>query len=253
MRIEEQQAKAALERVLAHQTEVTEGERKVAYLHGVIEQQQRAISEANSFTTNVPELLTKRETLLADIVLGFGAQEDLHSLDLQISAAKEELDQNTTRSASIASNAKQTIAGLQKKLQAAKEELAALQTQTPSITDSFLMAEAERVGTEYIEAIQVVADCHKQLMALNDVMIRFRNHDRKRGIVGYHNELALPLFNLDSHKKYDHPQNPEYRLLRVFLNRQQDAKYAAAAAERERIKALGVATNLEPRWTGTGW
>jgi len=239
---EETDSKKALDIVLRHQADVAEAEERVAYLQGVVEQQQGIIADAKSYVTNVPELMAKRENLLADFVLGHGNQDAIDTLDKEIAAAREELSKHTTRATSVTADAKQTIAGLKRKLEATREDLSELQSQTPSVIDSFLMIEAERLGAEYVDAALVTAEKHRQLLAMDALIVKHNNHERSKSIRGLYNmELHLPLFRLNCHRRHDNPNRREDQLYRAKETQLYDeVRTAAVDQERERITNLGV-------------
>jgi DNA repair exonuclease SbcCD ATPase subunit len=235
---------AAVVMVLGYQQEVKEAEEHVVALKAAITEQRERVQKANSFTTNVPELLTQRENLLADIVLNKRSNKELEELDAVIAGAQKELDENTANAGRVVPDAKAAIAGLERRLAEAEESLARLKEKKPEELWAFLLSEAERIGGEYSEACKVVAAKHRQLLAIDGIIKRITNYARNKTILtNWGVDLELPLFRLDACKGLAGNCQPGYeaRVKEAELTKN-DRRVMAAAEEQERarIAAMGI-------------
>jgi hypothetical protein len=233
-----------LQVVLQYQDEVKTTKDHIHTLKTAIREQRESIQQANSFTSTVPELLTCRENLLADIILKKRPESDLESLDLELQAAQSELDKNSAQAVKIVSQAKDAIAGLERQLAAAEQKLSLLQQQKPEILYEYLLSEAENVGSEYRELCIAITEKHRRLLAIDGLINKVTNYAHGKSIqTNWNVSLELPLFKLNACSGLAGNAKPgfEARVMEAQLTRVDDrVMNQAKDEERDRIISLGI-------------
>lgn len=226
----------ALENVLKYQGEVRAAVKSIADLEAAIEVHQSIINDANSYETRLPELHTRREDLLAEMVTGGASKEELANLDEEIRIEKERLDTFASNAAEAVPDAKQTIAGLRRKLGAAVADFEAMKSRKPAVLAAFLQAEAERIGADYMQLAMGLAEKYRLLLAYGPLM-----RTLNKGGVMPGREMVIPLFRgLETHQGYDKQHIPGEIWDIVMTRNVPDVLAAAINAERARIAGLGV-------------
>lgn len=237
---------AALREVLKYQQDVKEAEGLIVTLQAAIANQREQIQRANSFTTNVPELLGQRENLLADIALKKKDRQELEQLDATIAVARQELAANKANAAKVVPDAEAAIVGLERQLSVAKDSLTLLLSCKPKVVYDFLLSEAEQIGEEYAAGCMAVIAKYRNLLALDAIISSTPPFDKSKTIqTGWGVALELPLFKLKTLKALGDSSRPgfEARVHEAELIKH-DRSLVNAEVGRERARIIGLGVEL---------
>jgi hypothetical protein len=225
-----------LANVLEYQDKIREGVKTIAHLEAAIEVQQSIISAVTGYKTELPDLHTRREDLLAEIIADGASKEDLANLDEEIRIEKERLEGLVSHAAQSVPEAEQAIAGLRRKLEVAIAELDALNDRKPELLAAFLQAEAERLGGEYLQLTKELIVKYRLLLAYGPLL---REVDGGRVLPW--SGITIPLFQgLEAHRGQDSPNMPGEILEVVKARTYPNFMTDAIKEEKVRIAELGV-------------
>lgn len=243
-----------LQAVLQHQEDVKTALTTISTLENTIMAQRQMIHDANNFATNVPELLTQRENLLAEIATGNKNRSELDDLNAEIDAAQKELNKNTANAATVVSEATATISGLERQLEKARTELNRLNGIKNSVINSFLQKEAALIGREYINKAFALVEKYNQLIAIDNLIRRNGSSQNTIFRLWTDKGLQIPLFKvsacagLDYSPQLRHNQNFEkYSTLEtdilyesIAITKFDEVRATVENTEKRRIAALGI-------------
>lgn len=225
-----------LEKVLAYQDEMRMSIKTIAEIEAAIEIQQAIIDKANSFESGLPALLSRREDLLADLVIGGASSKELTDLDEEIRIERERLNNFSSEAALTVPDAKQAIAGLRRKLETAVTGFQSLKNKKPAVLAAFLQVEVELIGAEYLQLAKGLAEKHL-LLRTYGMLIKPLNG---KNIISQ-KDLVVPLFHgLETHKGCDKSSIPGEIWDAVKDRIYPDVPKEKINQERDRIAGLGI-------------
>ncbi len=223
------QAATRVEEVLAFQTRGALLQKKIEDLEAAIALQETKVVEASSGLPDTSHLITKRQSLLAEIAMGKAEEAALTRFDTDLEPEKAKTEEAKRQADNIIAQAQQTTAGLHLLLEAAHQALAEHNDKKTTVLGQFFMSEAEQACAAYIEHAKQVVDQLLRLAAL-DTLIR----PYARGFLAFGwQDSYLPLFDLTPCRGMG--ANGVLRLLHSNT-----AVTKAATQERARMSALGV-------------
>jgi len=230
-------ANQKLENVLSYQNEVKAAVKTIADLEAAIEVQQAIVNDANGFKSGLPDLHTRREDLLAELISGGANKEELAALDEEIKVEKERLNNFELSAAQTVPDAKQALAGLRRKLDVEIAAFDTLKGRKFEVIAAFLKSEAERIGAEYLELATTLMGKYRELLAYGPLLREVDGDKMMKPWV----DLTIPTFRgLEAHRGQDNPNVPGE--MREGIKAKTNLNYIPEATKEEkaRIAALGV-------------
>lgn len=227
------QAATSVEEVLAFQTRGALLRKKIEDLEAAIALQEKKVVEASSGVPDISRLITKRQSLLAEIAMGKAEEAALTRFDADLEPEKAKTEEAKRQADNIIAQAQQTSAGLRPLLEAAHQALAEHNDKRTTVLDQFLKSEAEQACAAYLEHAKHVIDELLRLVAL-DTLIR----PYAKSFLAYGwQDSYLPLFNLPPCRGMG--ANGDKSVL-FKLQHSDTAVNKATTQELARIRALGV-------------
>lgn len=210
---------AATGEILSYQSRMEQAKQTVIILEETITKQQKIIAIAEGELSNNHTLKDKRAEILAEIAINGSkyTEKDLKSIDEQIQSESSEMEANRKKTSKTITDAKQTIVGLQAKLTTAKVRQNELEANKSQVIREFLTAEAERIGEDYLRAVNSLETSFRQLIAISKIMVRTGQPAIHRGSA---EALFIPAFNLDvvANKKNKNAVNNSLSLINTAAN-----------------------------------
>jgi len=228
---------AALNEVLKRQQQLDDLERKENELTLALAKLDEILSGVAPSEATLNGLQRNLEDIMADIAMGMDRDAEKDQVILAIADEQERLDVIRGTATGAAGSAKATQAGLERKLKDLAEIRQTLRREHFAYLNSYLTAEAERLGAVYLEHAKALAGVHRQLLGLNQIIVR-RNHvELFQAHLGA--ALRIPLFRLAAHRDQGHLHNSDELGEAVGNNRGETLEYAMAT-EHERLTAAGL-------------
>lgn len=225
--------------VLELQEKITGTRKTISDLEAAIESKEKVLAAAQPADSGLLTLQKQREDLLAEITLGGGNQKELDRINKAIADEQAKMQKSAGSNGALIADTEQAVAGLKRKLESTESELAELEYARYHAVQCCLISEVERIGDEYLYAAEQLAQNHRRLLALDQLL---GQHHRGATIKRINQEkLTIALYDLKSHKAAASSGFPgefgevskTYRDPLVFSR--------AVEAERQRLKDLGVA------------
>ena len=226
------QAATSVEEVLAFQTWGVLLREKIEDLEAAIALQEEKVVEASSGVPDISRLITKRQSLLAEIAMGKAEEAALTRSDADLEPEKAKTEEAKRQADNIIAQAQQTTAGLRPLLEAAHQALAEHNDKRTAVLDQFLKSEAERACAAYLEHAKHVIDELLRLAALDILVLPYGQR-----FLAYGWQAYLPIFNLPPCRGMS--ANGDTRVL-FKLQQSDTAVNRATTQELARIRALGV-------------
>lgn len=192
-----------------HSNRRKEIEGELATIQAAIDSQPQA-PVSKEVDEQLSALQQQRQDLLADIALGKADDSTLPSIDAAITQIEEEKKEAIRKADEFKAAVGSTIAGLQRKRGEVQGMLVAHNRQTVDLALAYLHARAEHLGEAYMQAVSVVSENYKELIALGKVI-----NTVKGGLSGDNfltracwNEISLPLFKVTACEHIRHHHLP---------------------------------------------
>jgi chromosome segregation ATPase len=224
---------------------VTDLQQKVTDAHTIITDLEKVIAEKEQYleglqpsSSTMPQLKMQRENILAALAIGTANQTDLETIDQAITKEQADIDKKIGNNNGAITDTTQALSGLKRKLEEEESKLAELECSRYHSVHTYLLAEAEQIGVEYITAAQKVAVAHRRLLAVDKLLDK---HQRGSTITAANPvKLVIPVFNLTAHNGAKSPDFPG--VLHEAVKTYQDSTCldAATRVERERINNSGI-------------
>lgn len=228
---------AELAAVLKRQAELRALETKLGSIEAAIEQQNAKIEKARAAVPSIQAIEARIGDLLALEAAGHITERERATREGELNKEAAKVRAAAAEASAIVSRIHATIAGLEAQRRHTRAAIANALGACREALDAFLMAEAERVGRDYLESARAVYGKLLQLMALAKL------HE---GAMGRRNqitrsyELFLPAFGVGGHdgEAVGRSRSRLFNEGGIYLDRHIDK---ATETERERLEALGVA------------
>lgn len=227
------QAATSVEEVVAFQTRGALLRKKIEDLEAAIALQENKVVEASSGVPDISRLITKRQSLLAEIAMGKAEEAALTRFDADLEPEKAKAEEAKRQADNIIAQAQQTTAGLRPLLEAAHQALAEHNDKRTTVLDQFLKSEAEQACAAYLEHAKHVIDELLRLVALDILILPYG----QRFLAYGWQDSYLPLFNLPPCRGMG--ANGDKSVL-FKLQHSDTAVKKATTQELARIRALGV-------------
>ncbi len=226
-----------LNEILHFQNKIDIAGEKVTFIQDAISAQQSILKNNITDFPSISALLQKRQDILAEIATGSAMEPNLKELDKQIEAERQKVSKAKKISDVVSENSQHTIAGLQRKLSTAQAELKTLADQRKEAKISFLIFEAEKVGTEYLLLAGELIGRYRQLIALDTILIK----EGGGHIAGNHiDNFIIPSFDVQAHND-DRNKEWIYDDVRILSLIHEKGLYDSdLQAEKDRIADMGI-------------
>ncbi len=234
--VNEQQAYPELKAVLDHQKAIAGLAQQVESIDAAIVEQEQKLTADRERRPSSDASEQRRQELFAAEALGqvneterAARESDLDREAAEIKERWASVDQSITRTEAA-------LKGLRMQRERTAEQLQALHAMTTDLLEPLIVAEAERVCADYVNAALVVKERFLQLMSLSSILRTVTgNRRRPRNLRIDPEQFYIPTFQLPQCMDIAHP-NARGRLV--------SAEYldygGAENEERARLRALGV-------------
>ena len=183
----------ALNKLLANQEALAQGQSVAEKLRSLIADRQSAIEAAESALPRLDDLAKAREDLLVAVAMGEEKADVVAKFDRDREAERESCRKAWDSFMGVEEDVDQLISGLQRKLDEVEKRVVALQAERNELTRALLLDCATRTGAEYLAAAQKAYECYVRLLGLDRLAQR---HGLSINIVRFNHEFVLPSFAL---------------------------------------------------------
>lgn len=191
----------ATECLLYLQNKQNEAEQQIVKIKEAIAFQEELIAREKAIKApDLAAVIQERNEMLADIALGKSQAAELPEIDEKLRLATAKAEESAGLMDDIITIALQTISGLKRKLTITENDLQSINCAKTEAERRFLLAEAEKVGAEYIEAAKLVTAAFRRLLALNEILTK-KGHQNIEGETSL-SLTMLPTFNLINHRPH---------------------------------------------------
>lgn len=192
-----------------HYSRGKEIEGELATIQAAIDSQPQA-PVSKEVDEQLSVLQQQRQDLLADIALGKADDSTLPSIDAAIAQIEEEKKEAIRKADEFKAAIGSTIAGLQRKRAEVEALLSAHNRQTVDLALNYLHARAEHLGEAYMQAVSVVSENYKELIALGKVINTVKGGfpDDNPLTRPCWDEISLPLFKVTACEHIHHHHLP---------------------------------------------
>ncbi len=229
------QKNKSLADVLETKKKIQEIEAYNARVREALAAEESRQAAADDIRAALPGMMQEKEDRLADLMLGKGRQKDLDALRDEIAQAQ----------ASIATSdgIHESVAGLRRKEQVLLDELRGLQERSlfPAKRD-YLLAEAEELGAEYLQAARNLVKIYRRLLAL-DSFLAPMGHGFSYGF-NRDRRICLLRFSLDCHAGSRLHGMDDVLAETEELNSHHATTLRMEDAEAERIRLAGLGVEI---------
>jgi hypothetical protein len=221
---------ASSSNVLQLQADVTDIDDYIKELMKTIGREEEKVRLGNVGSHLLTDLCREREDLMAEVALGSSV--DQSSID-QIAEQIAEEEARISEAMKAGEQASIIIAGLRRKVDEAERALARKRDALQVVYCDFLITEAEKAGTEFVELSKKLWEKFSRLMALGTMIEGHPSAQGKSVILGQCRAFKIPGFKLESCQTslQDHGHLHSIHQLDIT---------AAIAATKDDITALGI-------------
>jgi hypothetical protein len=159
--------------VLEHQKIIETEQAELDKLQALIDNQQRKISTASIVNDNIPQMIRKREELLADIAIGNDDSGALSKLDADIEIMRKAQESDQLANINIITDSENTIAGLERRAESIRARITELTNLTPEILNGLIMGMAKQSAKEFCRIDNDLSKNLTELAALDAMIPEF--------------------------------------------------------------------------------
>ena len=183
----------ALNKLLANQEAIAQGEATAHNLRALIAEKKGSIEAAESVLPKLDDMTKAREDLLAAVATGESKVSDIKKFDGECEAERAAYKSAQDSFLLSKNDVMQFISGLQRKLDGIDATIREHQDARQELVKALFRDYAERTGAEYLEAAQKAYRCYVRLLGLNTLS---QQKGVPMNIVRFNHEFTLPSFAL---------------------------------------------------------
>jgi DNA repair exonuclease SbcCD ATPase subunit len=221
-----------------------ESQQAIKKLQGLIRASDTAMMEWETKLAGVRDAMPSTDALeaelqrlFADEALGRVSTAERAKREQELEAELAKVRRRIAEAGQSVSRIELALSGLRKQRAADGAALQQARERRQELLAEFLLAEAERVGREYLEHAERLRDLFGQVLALDELHQRAAGDGRSiRGVTC--SRIFVPSFNLSVHQAADHPNWPGALFRGDVMT--ESCLTKARGAERERLAAMGV-------------
>jgi len=184
---------ASADELKKHQKDLDKARFEIVRLKTLIAEQEKILVDASHEDDEELEgLQSRREDILASIVLGKAKQSDLDELDNKITNILEDAGGKQHESLEQYRQAFQTTNGLYRRLQEAEAHRDELENLSQGVVEQFLISQAEMIIADYGDHAKLLAEQFARLKAIDELLIAKTDQKSMRFISGDWYRMYIP-------------------------------------------------------------
>jgi predicted nucleic acid-binding Zn-ribbon protein len=223
--------------LLSAQRQIKTLERRLDAIHIAIADHETKLGAVRAACPSTAAMEEERRRLLAAAALGEITPAECGKREAELSARASAIQAEAEAADKQIGRLDVALSGLRTQLQRDEELLQSARDSRSEALAQFLLAEAERLGKDYLEHAEQLRDLFGRLVALDE--LHRAAAKRQRGAIrgSEWNRIFLPTFYLKAHEGADHPNWRGAFLRDVLIS---DCLDDAGNAERARLQEMGV-------------